>query len=235
MTLPAAGLPRINVRYWAAITLASIAGANMGDLFAHQFGLGHVNGLPILAAALALILWRQARAPAEAWYWAAILVLRTAATNLGDLATHDLHLGAGAATAALAVPMAGLAWHAARGRTVYEIPAGDTIYWVTMLLAGTLGTVAGDGCADVAGLLPSSALWLAIWAAGLAFVLSRPRGVLAYWTVVAVVRTLGTNLGDLFAFRRGLHLGLPLSTALTLSALVAALTLSRRHNTAASA
>jgi uncharacterized membrane-anchored protein len=30
--------------------------------------------------------------PTEAYYWLAIIVLRTAATNLADLCTHDLNL-----------------------------------------------------------------------------------------------------------------------------------------------
>jgi uncharacterized membrane-anchored protein len=45
-----------------------------------------------------LVLWaeRRTRIPTEAYYWLAIIVLRTAATNLADLSTHDLKLGYGA-------------------------------------------------------------------------------------------------------------------------------------------
>ena len=46
-------LPRLGLRFWAALCLASIFGANMGDFFAHDLGLGHVRGLPFLALALA--------------------------------------------------------------------------------------------------------------------------------------------------------------------------------------
>ena len=43
-------LPLSNARFWAALCLASIFGANLGDFFAHNIGLGHVAGLPFLAA-----------------------------------------------------------------------------------------------------------------------------------------------------------------------------------------
>ena len=46
-------LPSLGPRFWAALCLASIFGANMGDYFAHNLGLGHVAGLPFLAVAFA--------------------------------------------------------------------------------------------------------------------------------------------------------------------------------------
>jgi hypothetical protein len=39
-------LPTLGARYWSALCLATIFGANMGDLFARNLGLGHVAGLP---------------------------------------------------------------------------------------------------------------------------------------------------------------------------------------------
>jgi uncharacterized membrane-anchored protein len=46
----------LGARYWTALCLASIFGANMGDFFARDLGLGHVYGLPFLALALAIVL-----------------------------------------------------------------------------------------------------------------------------------------------------------------------------------
>ena len=42
-------LPILGPRFWAALCLASIFGANVGDFFAHDLGLGHLGGLPFLA------------------------------------------------------------------------------------------------------------------------------------------------------------------------------------------
>jgi len=33
-------VPRINARYWYAITLASVFGTNLGDSYSHDSGLG---------------------------------------------------------------------------------------------------------------------------------------------------------------------------------------------------
>ena len=48
-------LPTLGPRYWVALCIASIFGANMGDFFAHNLGLGHLGGLPFLVVALAIV------------------------------------------------------------------------------------------------------------------------------------------------------------------------------------
>jgi uncharacterized membrane-anchored protein len=87
-------LPTLGSRFWWALCLASIFGANMGDFFAHNLGLGHVSGLPFLAIAFAviLVLERFDRLAHEVYYWLAIVVVRTAATNLADFFSGDMHL-----------------------------------------------------------------------------------------------------------------------------------------------
>ena len=47
--------PRIDARYWTAITLASVFGTNMGDFYAHNSGLGIVKGLAVLALLAAIV------------------------------------------------------------------------------------------------------------------------------------------------------------------------------------
>jgi uncharacterized membrane-anchored protein len=58
-----------------------------GDFLSHNLHLRHTRGLLPLAALFLLILWaeRRARIPTDAYFWLAIIVLRTAATNLADL------------------------------------------------------------------------------------------------------------------------------------------------------
>src|SRR5271163_4028383 len=110
-------VPVLGARYWAAISLASVFGANMGDFVSHVLGLGHVRGLAPLAVLLGvvLLLERRARRASEAYYWLAIVIVRTAATNLADLGTHDLRLGDGWVLGGLAGLLA-LILLAARGR-----------------------------------------------------------------------------------------------------------------------
>ena len=225
-------LPVIDARYWVAISIASVFGANMGDLVSHDLHLGHWRGLPVLAALFALVLFGQRRraGPGEAWYWLAIVLLRTAATNLGDLATHDFHADPVPAMLCLLALLAGFV--AAGSSAPADAPsgptrpAGDAWYWAAMLTAGTLGTVAGDYVAGNLGLgsgwgtVALAAVQLAVLAAGAP---SAWRGKLAYWAAIAAVRSMGTTLGDWLAFRHGIGLGLPLSTAATGIALLAVL------------
>src|SRR5260370_30323454 len=87
-------LPALGRRFWVALCLASIFGANMGDFFAHDLGLGHVRGLPFLAAAFAAVLVAERfdRLAHESYYWLAIIIVRTAATNLADFMAGDMRL-----------------------------------------------------------------------------------------------------------------------------------------------
>jgi uncharacterized membrane-anchored protein len=217
-------LPTLGSRFWWALCLASIFGANMGDFFAHNLGLGHVAGLPFLAIAFAviLVLERFDRLAHEVHYWLAIVVVRTAATNLADFFSGDMHLPRPWVMATLAVVLAimvamlfsagGRSEQNVRGRGILVLRA-DTAYWTGMLVAGTLGTVIADYLShnlhlgdDVASILLSFALAV-FFATGRKGLIWWPP---FYWATVIMVRAAGTAVGDYFA-SRGM-LGLPLST-----------------------
>lgn len=148
-------VPLLGLRYWIALCLASVFGANMGDFFAHNMGLGHVAGLPFLTIALALVfvLERFDRTTHEAFYWLAIVVVRTAATNLADFFSVDLRLAKPWVMAGLAVLLAlsvAAAWQVSWRNAAEKTDARSNLlqadygYWLAMLIAGTLGTVMGD-------------------------------------------------------------------------------------------
>jgi uncharacterized membrane-anchored protein len=219
----AANVPAIGLRYWVAISLASIFGCNCGDFVSHALGLGDWRGLlPLGCVFVALLLAeRRVMATSEAWYWTAIIVLRTAATNIADLLTQDFALAygwvlAGLETALiLAVLPISQRLPAVPGRVQ---PSTGGWYWLSMLTAGALGTALGDCTADAFGLgtgygtLALGGLLLAVLAMG------RPSGwstKAAYWWAIVAVRAAGTTGGDFVAFHGGLNLGLKLSTAIT--------------------
>jgi uncharacterized membrane-anchored protein len=227
-------LPRISARYWCAIVVASMAGANTGDFAARYLHLGHTGGLLPLALIFLAIVWAETRArrATEAYYWLAIIVLRTGATNLADLMTHDLHLGypltLAALTALIIAVLLFVYWRdgsaapaAADGR---KLPATDSAYWIAMLTAGTLGTAGGDFVADEVGLGVGygSIVLLAVF---LVVLLGATRigkmSLFWYWAAIVAARTAGTTMGDFLPSRRGLDLGLPLSTVITLTTLAA--------------
>lgn len=209
-------VPKINRDYWQALVAASVFGTNTGDFFAGQLHLGHLAGLPWLALLFVAIVLAD-RGVRSAWplaFWAVIITVRTAATNVGD-AFKDFHVGFPISVPAMLVLFAlAVALHARRGAACP--PAGavrvDASYWICMMLAGVLGTLGGD-CASflldrnhvaAAALFGALALVAIVWYA-------TRRTAARYWASVALIRTAGTAAGDALAHA----LGLPASTALT--------------------
>jgi uncharacterized membrane-anchored protein len=210
----------LSLRFWSAILLASVFGTNMGDFVARSLHLGHVQGLPPLAILFALVLLagRRPGGFAEPAFWVAIAVLRTGATNIADFANHQMHVSAALLVPVLALLMAVLALldrraMPDRGPALARL---GTSYWSTMLVAGVLGTVAGDAAEDLFG---DGAACLVLALVLLPFIVLRSAdrlpGTLFYWLTIALARTLGTAIGDTLADRDGLGLGVPLSTLLT--------------------
>jgi len=230
-------LPALGPRYWTALCLASIFGANMGDLFARNLGLGHVGGLPFLALALIVVVVAERfdRMQHQAYYWIAIIIVRTAATNFADFAAGDLKLPRLWVMAALTVILAAALWTS--WQFVWrrleskdnDVLRADLGYWVCMFIAGTLGTVMGDYCSHNMGLGDAGAAILLSPVVAVLFLIGR-RGLLLalpfYWLTVVAIRAAGTSVGD---FISGRHmLGLPLSTAVTGALFVALLVVWRQ-------
>jgi uncharacterized membrane-anchored protein len=230
-------LPTVGARYWTALCLASIFGANMGDFFARNLGLGHIAGLPFLALALAIVVVSERfdRTVHQAYYWTAIIIVRTAATNFADFACGDMKLprllviaGLAALLAAALLASWQLAWRrqsqeTADGNSVLRADAG---YWTCMFIAGTLGTVIGDYCSHDLHLGDAAASLLLGSTLALLFAAARNgpfRSLWYYWLTIVAVRAAGTVAGDFLA---GRHMwGLPTSTLVTGILFVALLTL----------
>jgi uncharacterized membrane-anchored protein len=208
-------LPTIDAGYWAAIVAASICGTITGDLAAGPLGMGHVRGLVPLGAIFLAIIWieKMVNWTTVAFYWLAIIVLRTMATNIADFATHDLKLSYAVFVLLLIVFMGVMIW-ADRFRTDttteraavsnVSLPTTDWSYWIVMLAAGVLGTAWGDWLADAglgvywASLIGAPFFVAAVWAA-YQYGLSKAW----YWIAIAICRTWGTDIGDmLIAFCR---------------------------------
>ncbi|MBV8379363.1 MAG: hypothetical protein JO369_01185 [Paucibacter sp.] len=225
-------VPKVDSRYWAAITLASVFGTNLGDFYAHESGLGVGWGLLLLAAVVvaALLAERIDTLAHQLYYWLAIIIIRTGATNIADYLAFRVRIPGLALTLGLAALIAVFGWRSARaaGQRPGGLPDTGASYWLAMLAAGVFGTVLGDICSHAIG-QGASALILGVLLA-LALLLRR-QGVLAmataYWGTVAVARTAGTAMGDWLAENKLLNIGLPLSTLLTGAAFVAVLLLWR--------
>lgn len=232
-------VPRINARYWTGIALASIFGTNLGDLYAHESGLGLLGGLPILAALFAVVyfLERRDNRDTEIFYWLCIITLRTGATNIADYLAFRAHInaiGLGVGLAALLACFALLAARAERTTVDAGLPKTNAAYWAAMLTAGVFGTVLGDVFSHYWGQGVTSLVLGAALAAVL-FVGRKKslKTVYYYWLTIAVARTAGTAIGDWLAENKTLHIGLLVATILSGLTFAAVLIFwkSRRHAT----
>jgi uncharacterized membrane-anchored protein len=217
-------VPTIGPRYWVSIMIASICGANLGDIIRDGHKLSDIGGLLMLALIFAVIVLanRWSRRGNEALYWLAILVVRAAATNLADLGIGRIHLGyitVSACLAALLVAMLALRRASSLQPMTCELSRTNGLYWLAMLTAGTLGTVLGDGIGHMIHPITVGVPISAIIATGaVALILARKTrldiasaGAASYWAAIVAIRTWGTNFGDIAAF----FLSLPLSTMLS--------------------
>jgi len=234
-------VPTIDVKYWCSLVLASIFGANTGDFFADVLNLGHLSGLPVLAVlfALALLAERSDRRSHFIYFWFVIVVIRTAATNLGDIA-HDVHLDLRWAIAGWAILLTAVVSY---WRSVYlarkranpgqggGIITSNGYYWLSMLFAGALGTVIGDYTSFGLALHPLKAAMvlgsLLVVAVGMfRNGLTRERiNIAYYWITVVLIRSAGTAAGDYLAHQ----LQLPISTLLSGLAFIGLLGLWKRR------
>src|SRR3981189_1086994 len=205
-------LPTIDAGYWAAIVAASICGTITGDLAAGPLGLGHVRGILPLGAIFLAIVWAEKMLDwtTVAFYWLAIIVLRTIATNIAHLATHDLKLSYQLFVLLLIAFMGVMIW-ADRFRSdttaqqtagsIPRLPTTDWSYWIVRLTGRGVGPALGDWLADAgpgvywASLIGTPVFLGTVWAA-YRFGLSKPW----YWIAIAACRTWGPDLGDLPAF-----------------------------------
>jgi uncharacterized membrane-anchored protein len=204
-------LPTLNTRYWLTLVLASTFGTNTGDLISDGLGLGHVAGLPWIIGALVLVFIVERTSPWKTaiFFWAAIIIIRTGATNIGD-AFHDykidfcISLPVVLACYIVAVLFYRTYWLRLGSKSVGVNP----VYWTTMTLAGVLGTIGGDAASFRLGLTPAGTAVMFFALAALVTTLWGQRGKLSepipYWTTLALIRTGGTGAGDALAHKIGL-------------------------------
>jgi uncharacterized membrane-anchored protein len=168
-----------------------------------------VRGILPLTALFLAIAWgeRLLDWTTVAFYWLAIIVLRTMATNIADFATHDMKLSYPVFVLLVIAFMGAMIW-SDRFRTGTKeqqtiasdvrLPTTDWSYWIVMLGAGVLGTALGDWLADAglgvywASLIGMSFFFGAVWAA-YRFGLTK----YWYWIAIATCRTWGTDIGDM--------------------------------------
>ncbi len=227
-------LPQIDTRYWLAILLASVLGTVGGDFVSQSLGVGYTFGLPAMAAVFIASLYAEkvSNRFGEAFYWTAFVVTRMAATNLADLATHQLGFGFQPVVHVLSTALLLLVlWprrlSATTGNTSSSLPSVDLRYWLGILTSSVLGTAMGDYLEPLLSGSGYASLMLVPLFALTVIIKQKAKlgNEVFYWIPLVLARTAGTAVGDYLAGSEGLGFGagmVSVCTAIALAGLLIA-------------
>lgn len=87
--------PRVEIFYWAAITVSQTLGTALGDWMADDAGVGFLGGAGVFAAALAVVaaLYFWTRISRALLFWAAFILTRPLGATVGDFLDKPLDHG----------------------------------------------------------------------------------------------------------------------------------------------
>lgn len=200
-------VPAVTLAFWAVKVCATTVGETGGDALSMTLALGYgVSTLVFLGFfAVTLAAQVEARRFHPVAYWAVVVATTTVGTTTSDYLDRTVGLGyVKSSVMLLGLVLAVLiAWRLTTGRIAFENITSRTdeaFYWVTILVANTLGTALGDFVADTAGLgfewgavLFSAAILVV---AGARVLTDLPGSVL-FWAAYVLTRPLGATLGDM--------------------------------------
>jgi uncharacterized membrane-anchored protein len=199
-------VPQVTIAFWVIKILATTVGETGGDALSMTLQLGYAVSSLIFLAFFAVTLSAQVASKRyhPFIYWAVVVATTTVGTTMSDYLDRTVGLGYIKSSIILfcGVLLVLFIWHRVMGRIEFEniINRKDEIfYWVTILVANTLGTALGDFTADDAGLgFGGGALvfagLLALVAAAHYF--TKISDSVLFWAAYVLTRPLGATLGD---------------------------------------
>ena len=226
-------VPEVTVFFWVIKILCTTVGESFADWINMTLGVGLIPTALIFTVVLAVVLgWQLSLNRYMPFaYWLTVVVLSVTGTLYTDILTDHLGVPLALSTSAFAAILAVVfgVWFA-RERTlsihsIVTMPR-ELFYWLAVLVTFALGTAAGDWILELTGWGPGTSVLLP---AGLivAIVIGWRLGanaVLSFWLAYILTRPLGANLGDWLGFppdQRGLGLGVALTSAIFLTAILA--------------
>jgi len=199
-------VPQVTLLFWVIKICATTVGETGGDALSMSLGLGYARSTLIFLAFFVIALAAQLRSDRyhPAIYWAVVVATTTVGTTTSDFFDRTLGLGYVKASIILSVGVVIVlgVWRAVTGKIEFENivrRSDEFFYWLTILIANTLGTALGDYVATDMGLgfgrgaAAFSGLLVVIVAAH--FLTRIPKSVL-FWSAYVLTRPLGATLGD---------------------------------------
>jgi len=199
-------VPAVTLAFWLVKILATTVGETGGDALSMTLNLGYLTSTLIFLGFFAVTLTAQvaSRRYHPVFYWLVVVATTTLGTTTSDYMDRTLGLGyIKSSIALLAGVIVVLAvWHFSTGRIEFQnvtTKTDESFYWLTILVANTLGTALGDFTASDTGLgFERGALVFAgliAIVAALHFFTRIPKSTL-FWAAYVLTRPLGATLGD---------------------------------------
>jgi uncharacterized membrane-anchored protein len=227
--------PPAILMFWVVKICATTVGETGGDAVSMSLNLGYVVATLIFLAFFAVTLVGQLVARRyHPWpYWLLVVATTTVGTTTSDMIDRTFHLGYVKSSAMLLslVILVLIAWKLTTGKIEADKITNrrdEIFYWLTILVANTLGTALGDFTADDTGLNLGFETGALIFAgllavvAALHFLRRAPQAVL-FWAAYILTRPLGATLGDTLTkphAEGGLEFGRFLATGVIAAAMV---------------
>lgn len=211
-------LPKINIKYWMLMIIATTIGEIVGNLISRNFELGYTKGSIILSIIyiLSIAIVVKLKKNGLLQYWFLIVAGNIAGTNYADFITIEpLKLGTiyGSLLILALLIFILLIWKFIAPKSNLEGKLSDSIfylYWLAILMSSTFGTTAGDFLSNDTplGAGGGSLLLLGIWA--VVFLLDKLNKIsfeISYWIILILIHPIGATIGNYISKPAGLDLG----------------------------
>ncbi|HZZ44578.1 MAG TPA: hypothetical protein VFE58_16700 [Tepidisphaeraceae bacterium] len=225
-------VPEVTLFFWIIKICATTVGETGGDALSMSLNLGYALSSLIFLSIFFITICVQVSAKRyhPFFYWAVVVATTTAGTTMSDFLDRTAGLGYiySSITEFACVLAVLLIWRLTTGKIEFQhitSRKNEIFYWLTILIANTLGTALGDFTADdlALGFSRGAALFGALIAvvAALHYFTRIPKAIL-FWSAYVLTRPLGATMGDILTKPKdegGLDLS-RISSSLTIAALM---------------
>lgn len=213
-------VPHIILLYWVIKIASTTLGETGADMFSMTYALGYgetillFSGLFVVLLVIKLAMKRYE----PIMYWLVFTATAIAGTAISDYIDRTLGLGYAMGSSlliSLLLLILFIWYQKERSINVESITnmGSEIFYWLSFLIANTLGTAAGDFVADQLGLGFADGAMLftgLLVVIALLHLFSKAPGVLLFWSAFVLTRPFGATFGDLLTKpvdKGGLSLG----------------------------
>jgi uncharacterized membrane-anchored protein len=211
-------LPKIDLKYWTLMILATTIGEIVGNLISRNLGLGYSTGSIILISSYIIALTAVVLTSKQSHliYWLLIILGNIAGTNCADFITIEpLKLGTiygsllvmGILTTILVV------WKLTSPKSSIDNGLTKTtfyLYWFAILTSSTFGTTSGDFLSNDTSLGAGGGTILLIGILAIIALLTKYTKVskeICYWLALVVIHPIGATIGNYISKPAGLNFG----------------------------